>query len=68
LTKLVTNTKNGLDRTDLLSAEENAPLKRRDHRSIAAGELSERQVDAIRNAEVPDQYAHLDKEFRDWKP
>jgi hypothetical protein len=43
----------------LPSAQEYARLKRRDRRIIAAGELSERQVDAIRNARVPDQYADL---------
>jgi len=51
LTKPVTITKNGRERTVLLSAQEYARLKRRDRRVIAAGELSERQVDAIRNAE-----------------
>jgi PHD/YefM family antitoxin component YafN of YafNO toxin-antitoxin module len=68
LTKPVTITKNGRERTVLLSAEEYARLKRRDRRTIAAGELSERQVGAIRSAKVPDQYAHLDKELKDWKP
>jgi prevent-host-death family protein len=65
LTKPVTITKNGRERTVLLSAQEYARLKRRDRRVIAAGELSERQVDAIRNARVPDQYAELDKEIKD---
>jgi prevent-host-death family protein len=68
LTKPVSITKNGRERTVLLSAEEYARLKRRDRRVIAAGELSERQIDAIRNAKVPDQYSHLDKELKDWKP
>ena len=63
LTKPVTITKNGRERTVLLSAQEYARLKRRDRRVIAAGELSERQVDAIRNARVPDRYADLDKEI-----
>jgi len=65
LTKPVTITKNGRERTVLLSAQEYARLKRRDRRVIAAGELSEHQVDAIRNARVPDQYADLDKEIKD---
>ncbi len=65
LTKPVTITKNGRERTVLLSAQEYARLKRRDRRVIAAGELSERQVDAIRNARVPDRYADLDKEIKD---
>jgi PHD/YefM family antitoxin component YafN of YafNO toxin-antitoxin module len=68
LTKPVTVTKNGRKRTVLLSAQEYAPLKRRDRRVIAAGELSERQGDAAGNAQVPDRYAALDKEIEDWKP
>jgi hypothetical protein len=40
----------------------------RDRRVIAAGKLSERQVDATRNARVPDRYADLDREIEDWKP
>jgi prevent-host-death family protein len=63
LTKIVTITKNGRERTVLLSAQEYARLKRRDRRVIATGELSEYQLDAIRNARVPDQYADLDKEI-----
>jgi len=65
LTKPVTITKNGRERTVLLSAREYARLKRRDRRVLTAGELSEHQVDAIRNARVPDQYADLDKEIKD---
>jgi PHD/YefM family antitoxin component YafN of YafNO toxin-antitoxin module len=65
LTKPVTITKNGRERTVLLSAQEYARLKRRDRRVVSAGELSERQVDAIRNARVPDRYTDLDKELKD---
>jgi prevent-host-death family protein len=65
LRKPVTITKNGRECTVLLSAQEYARLRRRDRRVIAAGELSERQLDAIRNARVPDQYAGLDKEIID---
>jgi prevent-host-death family protein len=62
LTRPVTITKNGRERTVLLSAQEYARLKRRDRRVIPAGELSERQIEAIRNARVPDRHAKLDKE------
>jgi hypothetical protein len=61
----VTITKNGRDRTVLISAEEYARLKRRDRRAIAVGDLSERQVGALRIAKVPDQYADLDRELED---
>jgi prevent-host-death family protein len=68
LTKPVTITKNGRERTVLLSVEEYARLKRRDRRVIGAGELSAHHVEAANTARVPDQFAHLDKEIKDWKP
>lgn len=67
LTRPVAITKNGRERTVLLSAEEFHRLRRRDRRVIAAGELTDRQVEALRNAKVPDRYAHLDDELKDWK-
>jgi prevent-host-death family protein len=68
LTKAVNITKNGRSRTVLISAEEYARLKRRDRRAIEAGELSKRQIAALRDASVPNQYANLDQELDDWKP
>jgi prevent-host-death family protein len=68
LTRPVAITKNGRERTVLLSAEEYARLKRCDRRAISAGELPPQFVEAIREATVPDQYAHLDRELKDWKP
>jgi len=68
LTKTVTITKNGRERTVLISAEEYARLKRRDRRAIAAGDLTDRQIGALREAKVPDQHADLDREIKDWKP
>ncbi len=63
LTKTVAITKNGRPRTVLISADEYARLKRRDRRAIAAAELSERQVEALRKATVPDRFADLDAEL-----
>ena len=68
LTKTVTITKNGRERTVLISAEEYARLKRRDRRVISAGELTDRQIAALRETKVPDQHADLDHEIKDWKP
>jgi len=68
LKRSVTITKNGRERTVLISAEEYARLKRRDRRVITAGDLTVRQTTALREAKVPDQYAHLDHEIKDWKP
>lgn len=67
LTKTVTITKNGRNRVVLVPAEEYARLKRRDQRAIAAGELSERQIEAIRQATVPAEHAKLDEELDGWK-
>lgn len=64
----VTITRNGRDRTVLLSAEEYQRLKRRDRRAIAIQDLSERQLTAIRNAKVPAEFSHLDDELTDWTP
>jgi len=68
LTQPVTITKNGRDRTVLVSAEEYARLKRRDRRALAASELSERQRESIRSAAVPSHFASLDEELKDWSP
>lgn len=68
LTKPVVITKNGRERTVLLSAEEYVRLKRRDRVAIAASELSERHVEALRDAKVPEQFAGFDDELKDWKP
>lgn len=68
LTKPVAITKNGRERTVLLSAEEYARLRRRDRRVLAAEELSEQQIDAVRKARVPEHFAELDKELQDWVP
>jgi hypothetical protein len=35
---------------------------------IAAGEVSDRQIAALREAKVPDRFADLDAELKDWKP
>ncbi|HEY5048427.1 MAG TPA: type II toxin-antitoxin system prevent-host-death family antitoxin [Rhizomicrobium sp.] len=67
LTTLVAITKNGRERTVLVSAEEFRRLKRRDRRVVAAGDLTERQHEAIRAARVPDGHAHLDEELTNWK-
>lgn len=68
LSKPVAITKNGRERTVLLSAEEYSRLRRRDRRALAAGELSERQREAIRAGQVPAEFALLDEELDDWKP
>jgi len=68
LKKPVAITKNGRPRTVLISAEEYERLKRRDRRALSAGEISDRQIAAVREAKVPDRFAALDAELKDWKP
>ena len=68
LTKTVAITKNGRERTILISAEEYARLRRRDRRVLAAGELSDEEAAALQTAKVPAEFAHLDDEIKDWKP
>jgi prevent-host-death family protein len=68
LTKPVAITKNGRERTVLVSAEEYARLKRRDRQVVLPGELTDREIEAIRNAKVPDEYGYLNEELKDWKP
>ncbi|MBV6418587.1 MAG: hypothetical protein CMLOHMNK_03495 [Steroidobacteraceae bacterium] len=65
LTRPVAITKNGRERTVLLSAEEYSRLKRRDRRVLEAGELSAQQRDAVRAARVPPEFAALDSELQD---
>jgi hypothetical protein len=52
LAEPVVVTRNGRDRTVLISAAEYLRLKRRDRQVFAAGELPDDMLDAIRNAEV----------------
>jgi len=65
LTRPVAITKNGRERTVLLSADEYARLKRRDRRVLDSAELSQQQFDAIRAARVPTEFARLDRELDD---
>jgi PHD/YefM family antitoxin component YafN of YafNO toxin-antitoxin module len=63
LAEPVTITKNGRDRLVVLSAGEYARLKKRDRQVLAAGELSEEDIAAIRNAETPAEAADYDSEL-----
>jgi prevent-host-death family protein len=68
LTKTVAITKNGRERTVLISAEEYARLKRRDRRVLIPSELTEEEAAAVQVAQVPPEFAHLDDEIKNWKP
>ena len=68
LTEPVTITKNGRDRLVVISAGEYERLRLRDRRVIAAGELTDDEITAIAQAEVPAEHAYLDDELKDWRP
>jgi prevent-host-death family protein len=68
LTRPVAITKNGRERTFLISADEYDRLKRRDREVLLAEELTDEEIEAIKRAKVPDEYAYLDEELKDWKP
>jgi len=56
-------TKHGRDSLVVMAAEECERLKRRDRRVGLTSELPEEWIDAVRNAKVPDSFAHLDGEL-----
>jgi PHD/YefM family antitoxin component YafN of YafNO toxin-antitoxin module len=68
LSQPVIVTRNGRDRTVMISAEEFARLKRRDRQVFAAGELPEAMLDAIERSEMDPQHRHLDSLLKDWSP
>jgi prevent-host-death family protein len=68
LVQPVTITKNGRDRTVLISADEYDRLNGRNRKVYAAGETPEYLLEAMRTAEVPAEYNYLNDELKDWKP
>ncbi len=61
-------TRNGRDRTVMISAEEYARLKRRDRQVFGAGELPAETIEAIRNVKMDPRHNHLDDLIKDWNP
>jgi hypothetical protein len=53
------------ERTVVRSVATSSAIEGRNRRVVAAGELSQRQIDAIRDARVPDQHADLVREIKD---
>jgi prevent-host-death family protein len=64
----VTITKHGRESLVLVSAEEYRRLKRRDRKAFSIEEVSDETLAAIEKAKVPDEYAYLDAELKDWTP
>ena len=63
LTQPVTVTRNGRDRTVMISAVEYARLKRRDREVLGPGDFTEADLAAIRAAEPPLAAAEFDSEL-----
>ena len=57
-------TKHGRDSLVVMSAEEWERLRRRDRRVGLTTELGEEWIEAVRSAEVPASFAHLDAELK----
>jgi hypothetical protein len=68
LNQTVIITRNGRDRTVMVSAEEYQRLKRRDRQVYAAGELPDEILEAIPGSEMDARHQHLDELIKDWTP
>jgi prevent-host-death family protein len=68
LTRPVAITKNGRERTVLVSAEEYHRLKRRDRQVLGLGDLTDADIAAIEASRVDPKYDHLNEELKDWEP
>lgn len=68
LSQPVVVTRNGRDRTVMVSAEEYWRLKRRDRQVFATGELPDEIVEAVARSEMDPRHAPLDDLLKDWKP
>jgi prevent-host-death family protein len=63
LTQAVAVTRNGRERTVLVSAEEYHRLKRRDRRVMALGDFTEADIAALEAARAPDASKAFDDEL-----
>ena len=62
LTQPVTVTRNGRDRTVVLSADEYARLKRRDREVLSLDDFTDEDIEAIAKAEPPEESKQFDHE------
>jgi PHD/YefM family antitoxin component YafN of YafNO toxin-antitoxin module len=68
LSQPVIVTRNGRDRTVMISADEYRRLKRRDRQVFAAGELPDDVVEAVRRSKMDARHQPLDDLIKDWNP
>jgi prevent-host-death family protein len=64
LTQPVTITRNGRERTVMISADEYRRLKRRDREVLGLDDFTAADLDAIRGAEPPAETAQFDDELK----
>ena len=68
LTEAVAVTRDGRERTVLISVDEYQRLKRRDRQVFGAGEVPDDVIEAIRNSEMDERHRPLDDLIPDWTP
>ena len=68
LSQPVIVTRNGRDRTVMISADEYRRLKRRDRHVFATGELPDELAEAVARSEMDARHQPLDDLIKDWKP
>lgn len=68
LTQPVIVTRNGRDRTVMISADEYARLKRRDRQVYGAGDFPDELLEAVANSEMDPKHDHLNDLIKDWQP
>ena len=56
-------TRNGRERTVLISVEEYMRLKQRDRRALLVEQLSQEEIEAIAGTEMAAEHGHLDAEL-----
>jgi PHD/YefM family antitoxin component YafN of YafNO toxin-antitoxin module len=56
-------TRNGRDRTVLISTEEYQRLKRRDRRVMRLEDFTEEEIEALKNMEIPEEAAQYNHEM-----
>ena len=61
-------TRNGRDRTVMISVEEYQRLKRLERHVFAAGELPNELVRAVAESSMDPRHQHLDELVKDWTP
>jgi prevent-host-death family protein len=68
MTQPVIVTRNGRDRTVMISADEYQRLKRRDRQVFDTADLPADIIKAVENSKMDPRHNHLDDLLKDWTP